>query len=896
MKLFDFFFNETGDDKPFLKPENQDTQDKKFWQSLLMALAVAYYYRLPEERIPDFHQLIAKIFEEKDYPRYFSFPELVKEELSAFYDGMLIPAGVAKTFSMQVNLFCNVVGMQTRIPLLITGDPGRSKTLSFNISCDNMKGSRSKKETFRWLRNVNRFHYQCSEASTFSEINAVYSSAVESQKRFDEAQMGSEQCVVFLDEGGLPNERKHALKVFHYYADHPLVGTVILSNSTLDAAKTNRCIQVLLPKVNMEDLEALARGILSADQPILGQGKGPSARAREALIQGLSRSFSLLTSFTISGRDPAQGPGAQAFDMRDFVYFLRDIQRQLGSDPHALPTPEMLYHSLRRNFNGIHPSQFGELVSGFFHRLNSEMHEAGLPLLAPPEAPHPGTIQVLRESIEQVLVKEDEDPNQSSHRYVMVIDPAMAESSLNSLGILGIPANIPAKHVSLSDFPEDGTELEKSRQVSEVKASMELGETVFLSNSGPIQTNFYELFNRYFVSALGQDGNKQYYANVAIGAYSRPCLVHPRFQIVVIIPMEEFKAAPAPFRNRFEKYILSLEHAYLHHPQRGSLENLDLVHEGIKDFVSQCQPTSFYGFLEGETLYSLMVTILELTSRAEQGAPSSPLIPASFSFQAENQIGPSLGSKALIPAQALSAGEEEGGALPSVLAREMTSEAEQGENLRRSIRKANFFLMQIARPESIFLLRNFLPRAYLVEYLMKQEHFSFLNFFNQLLQFTQVPSHLKPGVNHKWVIYTRTSAEIYQISTDASLKIMLLRPLLLSEGLITPEQKEDEIKLPESQLDSLIAIITLANMRSAKNCEAEVEKFFSSPTQRVLLCVADMAQVTKLQVNFAKRVIDDCYSRDPQSRRVVIILVHVPSGKLKFSACYSSVFTHGWHF
>jgi len=41
-------------------------------------------------------------------------------------------------------------------------------------------------------------------------------------------QMMEEACAVFLDEGGLPVEKENALKVIHYYLDHPQVAVVIL--------------------------------------------------------------------------------------------------------------------------------------------------------------------------------------------------------------------------------------------------------------------------------------------------------------------------------------------------------------------------------------------------------------------------------------------------------------------------------------------------------------------------------------------------------------------------------------------------------------------------------------------------------------------------------------------
>ncbi len=51
------------------------------------------------------------------------------------------------------------------------------------------------------------------------------------------------------------------------------------------------------------------------------------------------------------------------------------------------------------------------------------------------------------------------------------------------------------------------------------------------------------------------------YANLATGSYSRPCVVHNDFKIIVHIPASSLSDNPLPFLNRFEKYPISLEQA-----------------------------------------------------------------------------------------------------------------------------------------------------------------------------------------------------------------------------------------------------------------------------------------------------------------------------------------------
>jgi hemicentin len=107
---------------------------------------------------------------------------------------------------------------------------------------------------------ITRFNYQANEESTAREIESVFRRAIENLKFSRANRIFDEISVVFIDEGGLPKELKNAMKVIHYFLDHPEVPAVILTNQMLDAAKTNRAIQVQQGQISFEDLETLAKG------------------------------------------------------------------------------------------------------------------------------------------------------------------------------------------------------------------------------------------------------------------------------------------------------------------------------------------------------------------------------------------------------------------------------------------------------------------------------------------------------------------------------------------------------------------------------------------------------------------------------------------------------------
>lgn len=81
---------------------------------------------------------------------------------------------------------------------------------------------------------------------------------------------------------------------------------------------------------------------------------------------------------------------------------------------------------------------------------------------------------------------------------------------------------------------------------------------MLLFQTDKIHESFYDLFNQRFRSIRDPKDEKktQYFANIAIGAHSKPCRVDPKFECLIVIDEAEVEKCPPPFLNRFEKYYL----------------------------------------------------------------------------------------------------------------------------------------------------------------------------------------------------------------------------------------------------------------------------------------------------------------------------------------------------
>ena len=212
---------------------------------ILVAVGVVYYLRLDHQFRNAFKAAINIDLNEK-------FENIFEYEVNQFISKADIPYGIAKTQGLKENLFATIVCTITKIPLIIVGPPGTSKTLSFNLTVSNLNKAKDSKCYYFQQSNfpsLDAQYYQCSRKSTSKEIENVFKRALKRQEANDEAGLPV-NCVVFLDEAGLPEEQQDSLKVLHYFLDAPKVSFVAISNHILDAAKSNRAINVFRPYQN----------------------------------------------------------------------------------------------------------------------------------------------------------------------------------------------------------------------------------------------------------------------------------------------------------------------------------------------------------------------------------------------------------------------------------------------------------------------------------------------------------------------------------------------------------------------------------------------------------------------------------------------------------------------
>jgi hypothetical protein len=798
IKLYEFFGA-----KNFLKYSATDAITIH-WTNMITSLALTYYFRLNQKNRAEF---VIKFDEQLKQLKIFGtslalksdcMENIIAEQLSYFYDSVnesgSFTEGISKTRSLMENLFCNFICLQTKTPLLISGPPGTSKTLSYQIASKLRKLQLCKhNEKFSFVKSINGANYQCTEYSTSEEIESVFNSRIDLFENLMMRNDENEIVSIFMDETGLPQEKKHALKVIHYYLDHPKVSSVLISNTILDAAKTNRTLHLQQGESTREDLKHLADGILNQE-------------GSEKFIDGIIEAYLGLNDI-VHKIDSNLRKQADFFQMRDFVFFLRLLHETQNI------SNENIYYCIQRHFNGVSKKCFDLIAKKFFDELNKRDKKYFMP------EKQLSYIDLLRESVNQKYHHEtsiSEDPNQSSFRYILLIDPGNIETSIRLLASEKILQNN-YEICSVSDFPSDDNLFSKSQEISKIKLAMEVGKTLILINSSSINTNFYDVFNRQFsIVKKNVEGKEklQYFANVAVGALSSQCPVDEKFHIIVHMPLEEVKNAPLPFLNRFEKYQLGysniLDDYLLNHGNQKLI--YDTLNSGMQDFVEKMLPQSFIGLSKAETVSSFLVRLFG------EKLNGIPLI--------EN------------PFQKLEPYKDQNVQLNQ----------DSYSQMQRCIRFSNYFLLSVLTPQAVYTLRNILPKPYIQQYLEHQEHFSFIKFFKQLGK-----SYFEGNNDHlKWIVYTRPSKRIASIFVD-------------------PEQKSKLFDFGAGDQSNDCSFISFESFQSKVNCNTFLQKFIESK-KKVLLVTVDLKHTSQSQLNYLRYQID----QQIKDQLVVFIIQNYP--------------------
>eukprot|EP00698_Gefionella_okellyi_P000162 TRINITY_DN10146_c0_g1_i2.p1 TRINITY_DN10146_c0_g1~~TRINITY_DN10146_c0_g1_i2.p1 ORF type:complete len:5535 (-),score=1671.40 TRINITY_DN10146_c0_g1_i2:10-15267(-) len=819
----------------------QLTEKEALEKSILMAVALVYYFRLPvtplevdqqqpQRRQAATDQSLRAVFDDiitheiapLAYTN-FRFSGIVNELVDGFStpEHFEIPPGIALNQALKENLMAAVLCIECKVPLGIIGKPGTSKTLSLHLAFNNMRGKQSPKEWCKQFHQVDVFWIQGSRYATSNDIKMHFERAVSREREYLAKHNNRNRCVVALDEASLTREDKHVLKVLHSYLDERYVAFICISNTPLDAANTNRMMTVRRSMAQSKDLLVLALGCLG----LIGEQLSTTT---QQLVRGLCTGYEMLM------QDPHL---RRMFHDRDFIYMLRHLHRTAVND--GVPvhiTPVTLLRALEENFNGISQDQFQKLVATFFKGMESVIER-----FAPPAA---NEFRDVRAILRQTLQRRQVDPEhaQLQPRFKMLIDTSEDDSGarfLRAYDLLPQEASANTRVFHLSDFADDNTDLSNAEVISQIRWCMEQPTTVVLVNAKRIFTSFYDVFNQNFRVMTDSNGDKQLFSNVAIGPVTYGCRVHPQFQCIVHMPLRELAEAEAPLLSRFEKYLLSLDDVY---SQQLSLFPKDdqaviqQTYQRCQSFVETVKPERLYGYSLQNTLPSLFLSHMQIP--ASGGAP----VFARYQDQATRDL----------------------------------IENSQPTQLQAMIRAVTSHLLQLCPPEALTVTLNNLRRNIAELYgqiYFAQQHFSIVQFTLLLLaEGNREDAHWLPR-SHKHVIHVRTSGDVLSLQQ---------RSAELFGGFVAEQ----------------VSVFQVGIMRSRQEFDDLLAGFIADEKAKVAYFVIKYQKRFVGHVNLVRQLIDDANATALKQTRfkTFVLVLHFAPDQLYNETGYASLFMNGWEF
>ena len=558
--------------KSFISSKNPQKIQLK---SVILSLIICYYIRMESQaqRIKLLEHISKSL--EKDhrirtllgykYTINDKILHIIEKEQTEYLQRIMSGAGdmlkgIAFNTALRENVFTMLVGLMTRIPIIICGKPGCSKTLAFQLIVSSLKGQDSNDEFFKTLPRLIPITYQGSMQSSSAGIIRVFDKA----KKFLEERYNTKNAMnskereeiisaVFFDEMGLAElSRNNPLKVLHSLLEYDVdvdsnslktkVAFVGISNWRLDTSKMNRAIFVARPDLTLRDLQLTGQDIFkSFDLNFTGH---------DQTIRVLVETYN---EFRQQQRQEFEKENFHG--LRDFYSLIKTVCRYISkfsSEKADNPREDAVNLAIERNFGGLKDSS--KLFKEILKKKDPSIDFKDIPVL-------------------ELTNSNFTDPDS---RYLMLITrgnfgPQILSNYLQKF------SNGNFEVIVGSRFERDIDQEEySSRILSRIINCMEEGRSIIMQGLDHIYPSLYDLFNQNFAFI-----SKKKTCKVALGTTNNSsCTIHDDFRCIILVDERFLQDQDPPFLNRFEKQLVNWENVL-------SEPKMALVINELKDWMNK---------------------------------------------------------------------------------------------------------------------------------------------------------------------------------------------------------------------------------------------------------------------------------------------------------------------
>ena len=535
------------------------------YDAINLSLFICYYLRLPDKKT---RKELETLLNQKKYFSYGDFLKVPIMEQNYILNNFEIPKGIAKNKCLKENIFICFFCIINKMPVITCGKPGRSKTLSFKIIQDSMKGEASNSPFCRQYKEITTFYIQGSLNTTSSEILEVFGRAREYQYNNKK----TKNVVIFMDEMGLAEiSENNPLKVMHSELEEEKnrISFVGISNWFIDASKMNRVIYNVVQDPDEEDLIETGNEIAISYDKI---GENYIQKYRE-IITRLSKAY-----YKYIKKRNEINQNKCFHGSRDFYSLIKSVLNNIVNNKDLLDKFEnegeeeesnkllnkICLEQIMRNFGGLENS-IDEFIFYFFEGYEDINY-----------------LKDLKKNYSYNVMKcIQENMKDETSRYLLLItDSSLSQELLNYILEEINKENIELKNNNIIDNNERdcielfnskdnkkkeifkkyyvGSKFAKDRynilysdeMLKKIKYQMETDNILILKDLESVYPALYELFNQSFTYL----DEKKF---VRLGSSESLSLVNNKFKVIVLVDKNQINDEEEPFINRFEKHILN---------------------------------------------------------------------------------------------------------------------------------------------------------------------------------------------------------------------------------------------------------------------------------------------------------------------------------------------------
>ncbi|KAL4476127.1 hypothetical protein ABPG74_009860 [Tetrahymena malaccensis] len=542
--------------------------------AICLSFYINYAVRLPlvEQRQKFLTDCSQKLEIKYDY-----MYKIMDDVLTYLTDQTEVPQGIVKNTALKSNIFTLFVCIMNKIPIVLIGPPGCSKSLSISILVKTMKGEQSKSKFFKKYKTLMQLFYQGHIQSTSERIQEVFDNAIQKQNKIIEQKQSKKYLsLVQIEEIGLAEISPHnPLKVLHSVLEKPKISVACISNWPLDQSKMNRMLAVYRLNVNLRELketiECIQNQMIEKEKDVFVKERLQKNALSQKNMEDIS---TIYLKYLDLLKKIESGKYEQFHGLRDFYSMSKlicykqiyIIQKDLYDNNKKMTNQEQLFEriiiSFARHFSGLKESK----------QLVRQAAEAVFPVNQSSEI-----FKNMLSDLNLIDENLDEETAHYMSRNLMIIteNPQFATDYI-SRRLTALKR--PYKLLLGGNFSQDQSQENSYSIINQIISCVESGIIVVLQNLDNIYQSLYELLNQNFRELNGKP-----YCKISFGADSSNIQIGKGFKLILIQQKSQIHRMDGPLLNRFEKHIFD-EGMTL--DQKGKNINLE-VQEYFKQIAEQ---------------------------------------------------------------------------------------------------------------------------------------------------------------------------------------------------------------------------------------------------------------------------------------------------------------------